>query len=359
MTNEPETDEQLQQRIKELRHGKADTINLPDNMLQAGIAEYSPEDQDALLWIFAYADRELGGSRSRLTDKLQVDWSTLYRVATGTYPASISNIVEKIQRLRGHVLAGADTTFVETRVTKKIFETLDYAHRGDASGGRMVMILGPSRRGKTEAIQEWCRRNNHGASVYLDVPGDGGYRSFLQELARGCRIGRERSTSDLRDRIVGSFNSRRILVADEFARLMINSRTPRFVEMDFIRRLHDVTRCAVVISATTAFDHMLRAPAVRDYMEQFIGRIEDPLVLPDKIFRDETRAICRHFAGETPSDDLVDLAHQVANGPGKLGTLFPFMRQAAALARAKKKTLGEAELRAAVARRQARITWSD
>ena len=94
---------------------------------------------------------------------------------------------------------------------------------------------------------------------------------------------------------------------------------------------------------------------MQGYFEQFLGRIE-PLYIPDQVFADECREICAAF-NKRPSAELVALAQQVANEPGKLRVLFNLLKKAAALAKAKKEPLSAAHLRTAHDHRANRNRW--
>jgi len=335
-----------------------DCINIPDNVLQKSIQGYSQEDQDDLQWLFSYATQELGNSRDRLCEILQADWSTVFRVATGSYPASIANFMEKVRDMKRRVNATVtDTGFVETMVSRKIFDVLDYALAGDINGGKIVLITGSSRRGKTTIIQEWCRRNNHGKSVYIDAPESGGMRAILYEIADACRVNKGRKTSDLRERVIGSFNRRRILIVDEIARLVPKNREPKVTELEFLRRLHDKTGCAIAICATPVFEHMVDTSRMHDFLEQLVGRIAEPLKIPENVYRDECRAFLKAFGADQADKPLLDLTHQIANSTGKLGILFELLNQAAALAKATNTPLSHAHLSAAYKRRSNKFAW--
>jgi DNA transposition AAA+ family ATPase len=334
---------------------QADAINIPDNQLLEGIKGYSAKDQQSLQWLFSWAGQELG-SRQRLCEMLDSDWSTIVRISQGKYPASIASFMRKVRDLQRRVADTGPSTFVETSLTKRIFGILNYALAGDIEGGKLVLITGPSGRGKTSAAREWQRRNNHGHSIYIDPPESGGLRAFLMELSRACRISPGRKTVDLRDRIVRSFHPRRILIIDEVARLLPHGRSARLpTALEFIRRLHDAQHCAIALLATPVFSLELTSGRMRDYFEQLVGRISDPFVIPEKIARQECADIVTSF-NKAPAADLVDLAHELADQVGRLRVLFELLRQAAVLAKAKKQPLNRAHLAAAAHRRQKRLT---
>lgn len=335
------------------------TVNIPDHVLQAGIAGYAPADRDDLQWLLAWAAAELDNSRDRLCEMLGADYTTLVRVCTGKYPSSIAPFMQKVRDVRRRATESVGTAgYVETIVSRKIWETLDYALAGDLDGGRLVMISGHTRRGKTAAVREWLRRNNHGTSVYVDAPESGGQRLFLQEIGRQLRISADRPTAQLWDRINASFNRRRILIVDEVLRFLPRGhhgpKAPP--QLEFLRRLHDTRRCAVALIATPVFAREMDSGNLRDYLEQLLGRIAEPLTIPDRVYRSEVRQILASLV-PSPADDLVDLATTIANQPGRLGIMFELLRQAQALAKRRREPLALKHLSAANARRRSRFDW--
>lgn len=334
----------------------ADRINIPDNIVHQGIAGYAQKDQDDLVWLVGWARSELGGSREDLCEKMDCDWTTIVRVLTGKYQASIEGFMEKVRDLRRRAAESVNTGFVETCVTRKIFDVLDYALAGDLNGGRIAIISGPSRRGKTAAIREWCRRNNHGKSIYVDAPESGGLRALLYEIADYTGVNKGRKTSDLRQRIIDSFNQRRILIVDEVVRILPMSPGKRPVELEFIRRLHDTKRCAIVLSSTDVVPQEMQHGANRLFLEQLWGRVVTPLYLPKDVRRDECGDIVRSFNPKAGAD-LIQAAHKIANEHGKLGVLFEDLRVAALLAKRRGVALAAEHLTAANKRRNGRFQW--
>lgn len=335
-----------------------DTINIPDNVLQAGMAGYSEDEQDDIQWMFTFARSELNGSRDRMCEVFDLDWTTIVRVAQGKYGAKLDGIIERVRDVRRRAQQGT-SAFVETIVTRKVFEVLDYALAGDLDGGKIVMIVGDSRRGKTATTKEWGRRNNHGRSVYVDCPVSGGLRALMTEIADKVGVNASRKTADMQDRILKSFHPRRILIVDEVLRVLPTRRGDRRpTELEFIRRLHDVTKCAVALIATPVFEHEMQSGWLKNYMEQLLGRIADPITIPTRVFRSEAREICATFTPR-PSDALVGMAHRIANEPGKFGVLFELLRQAQGAAKRRGEPMTEAHLAAAYKRRKDRQRWPD
>lgn len=336
----------------------ADSINIPDNVLLTGIRDYSQEDQDDLLWLINWAQQALG-SRERLCEKLGSDWTTIVRICQGRYGASIATFMAKVRDLRKKAAASPARAFVETCVTRKIFATLDYALSGDVDGGKLVMIVGHTRRGKSYAAREWARLNNHGKSVFVDCPESGGLKTFLAEVGRSCRIKAWRKTIDLRTCVLESFDPRRILILDEILRALPGrgSRGGPIV-LEFIRRLYDTRHCGVALLVTPTFAEELQTGVLRDYLEQLVGRIEEPLVIPDAVMVQECRDIATAYRANPPAD-LVRLMHEIANEPGRLARLFNLLNQARLIAQAKKEPLEARHLQASLDRRNRRFAWKE
>lgn len=333
-----------------------DILNIPDNVLLDGIKGYSPDDQKDLEWMMSYARKELGNSRSRLCELLGTHYSTIFKICTGRYEASIRSFIEKVRDLRRRAVESGQAGLIETVVTRKIWNTLDYALAGDLSGGHMVMISGHTGRGKSFAGVSWCRSNNHGTSFYIDAPVGGGFRNFVVEIAKQAGVNTSRKTAELCERVTKSFNRRRIIVVDEVRRLMPGRSGERIDQLEFLRRLHDVTGCAVALICTPIFRHEMEHGYLRDYLEQFLGRLSETIEVPEKVRRDECLEICRAF-NKRADKALVDRAVQFANEPGRLRVLFDDLRKAQLLATRQGETLGEKHLHAAHQRRVSRKDW--
>jgi len=181
----------------------------------------------------------------------------------------------------------------------------------------------------------------------------------MYEIAQSCRVHSQRKTVDLRDRLIRSFNRRRILLVDEIGRLLRGNRRGAMAELEFLRRLHDVQHCAIALIATPVFAQEMQTGWLRDFLEQLLGRIAQPLYIPETVYRSEVKAIVQAFRKSDPPADLVALAHTIANEPGKLGILFELLRQAVALAERKKEKLQATHLQAAYQRRRQRFTWPE
>lgn len=306
---------------------RGDNMNIPRPEVLSGIAGYSKEDQENLLWLHGYALDMLHGSRSALVDWLQIDWTTITRIWRGKYEADIGKVMAKIRHQRRKAELSRDSGFVETVTTRKIFSVLDAVRETNC----IALISGHSGRSKSHAPKEWTRRNNHGRSFYIDCPVTGGLRALLDEIAARTGVNRSKNNADLVDILSRSFDYRHTLIFDEVARLL-PAKSNSIVPIEFIRRLHDTTGCGIVLIATEVFPHAMRGVRLSAWFEQLVGRIEIPLQIPDKVSRREAVEICAAFCKGDPEPDLINMALDVANKTGRVRRLFTLLRHAATIA---------------------------
>ena len=310
-----------------------------------------------LLELIGYNGSRQHNSRAAFCELLSADVTTVQRVYQGKYP-SIGAFMRKHARpALARVRALPGTGFVETLVTRKVHAALDMAREL----GGMVLVCGRAGRGKSEAVKEWQLRNNHGKAIYLDVPAIGGVRALLQELALRAGLSIRSTSADLARAIERQFDSTNVLILDEAVRLMPTtvSRTS-ITRLDFLRRLHDVYGVGIVLVSTPVLPAEMRRPEVAAYMAQLDRRIDEPLMIPDKVGAREARQVCAAFAAPAePPDHLVELACKTANGRGSIGLLFKLLRQASMLAKKQNAPLAAVHLGAALNFRAGLHRWPD
>lgn len=345
-------------------HVARDQLAVARHEVMHGIRNYSEEDQDDLLWLYGYAVDVLRGSRGDLLRLTGYDYTVITRIWHGTYTADIASFMEIVRKLRTSLDVTRGTEFVETLVTRKVFKTLDYAR----DFGGCVHICGPAGRSKTHAVREWARANNHGRAIYFEVPPLGGARALLEELAAYCRIGRNRKSPEIVSRLKGSLDRRNILLIDEAVRLLPNGRGRNVTSLEFLRSLHDQSGVALAFVSTDVFRQEVENGAISGYLEQLVGRIDEILMIPQRVCRQEAAEICRAFnPGAAP--EFVALAHRIANPElstdqsmafkGRVRLLFKLMRQAELVAKKAGEPVDERHLKAALAYRKNLHTWPE
>ncbi len=333
----------------------SDVINIGRHIFAQAIRKHPEERQALLEWLWGYAISELGGSRSRLCEAVGYDWTVIWRIFTGQYPASIDRFCESIAALRKRVEARGRSDLVETIVTERIFRALDFAR--DASA--MVLIAGPTGRSKTWSAKAWARGNNHGRAVYIRVPSNCTRRKLVRTIAQAQGVGSAgKKTMDVEGRLHKAFSWRNVLIFDEAGHMIPRESAGR-AAIEFVRDLHDMCGCGVALIVTDVYWDELRHGPLAAYFEQFIGRVAMEVRIPQKVLRGETEAAVRAFAPDADAD-LLKAAHAVANrNDGRLRTLFRDLARARKFADAKGDALRADHLRLAVQWRESAGIWPD
>lgn len=294
-----------------------DTINIGLQMFRVGIRRYAEPEQELLEWLWGYTFDVLGNSKIELERAIGYDYKFVYDVFTGQFDGSIDTFCASIINLK--TKAAQKMPLVDTIVTKRIIEALDYARDFSA----MVTIQGPTGRGKTYTTRHWARLNNHGRTRYVRVPSGCTRRTLVTMLCQQCGIGTAGvKTAQLEMRLFKAFTARNVIIIDEAGHLIPKNGNSSTAAIELLRDLHDMMGCAVVMVFTDVYLNQMRSGTQADFFEQFFGRIKFALTIPDKVFRSEVEGIVNSFV-PTPPARLVEYAYTLAlQRDGKLRTLF-------------------------------------
>jgi DNA transposition AAA+ family ATPase len=301
-------------------------INIPLNLENwKGLpAEISNE----LLWFHQFVlDQKLDWKEA--ASALGYDRSTVFRALKGTYEGAWPKIVDairsfrKLTEQRGTI---QQNEFAENSISAVIFAGLDYAMANNS----ITLIVGESRSGKTIAAKEWQRRNNHGRSVLITAPPLGGAQAIVRQVAASVGVNKSQKMGAMMEGIYRAFNPNRILIVDEAHRcLPTDGRTVNPATLEFLRDLHDQTKCALALISTKRLPDKLQKG---DYQyEQLIGRIGMPIRVKTKITAKDVSPIVRQFIPE-PSAELMAEMVRIANEPGRLGILTETLKVASRIA---------------------------
>lgn len=320
-------------------------INIPLNL--DNWKTLPEEVQAELLWFHQYLlDHRLNYKDSE--EALGYDQSTVFRVLKGTYTGSWAKIADAIRSYRrlteqrGNI---QKNEFVENSISRMIFAGLDYA----LANNSVTLVVGESRMGKSAATKAWRDANNHGRSVYVEVPPYGGAKALLNEVALSVGVNRTQSIPAMLQAILRSFNRNRILLVDEAHRLLPSDRRVNPVCLEILRHVHDKTGASLALLATERFNSELSKGHYQ--FEQLIGRIGMPIRLPRRIkLKDIEPIICQFI--RRPGDRLMDQLLQIANDPGRLGIVVENLKVASRIATKAKENLREEHVFKAIALRR-------
>lgn len=224
-------------------------FRVPGDVVNVATADLPDDQRSAVRWLHSFAS-ERNLSYSELAAKVGYDESTLSRVFNGKYAGDLAAVcaqIESLKKLEEERATVHRAAFVETSLTKRIWQVCDAARIYQGFFG----IKGDSQIGKTTALEEYQRRNNHGATIYVRVPEGGQKGSFIAELARKLRISPQLKATELEARIFAAFDERMILIVDEAHQCLRSITIKRGLRtLEFIRELQERAKCGVVLSMT-------------------------------------------------------------------------------------------------------------
>lgn len=307
--------------------------------------EALPDDQrSALRWLHNYL-AEQNMSTHDVAPFLKrngkpYDGNTIYQALIGTRDSSLKNVAEAIaafRQLEEERVSITRAPFIETSLTKKIFAVCKKAlHRQ-----RVCFIFGEIQIGKTAALEEYTRRNNHGQTVMVRMPAGGKFRAFLEEVAISLRISPQQSPNEIRRRVVRSFDSRMVLIVDEMHQIFITDKMA-VQTIEFIREIFDRTKCGLVLCGTKAFEAELLAGKHKRLLRQLDLRSIRKLHLPDRPSNPDLEKFAAHYGLSPAKGEALTIQTEVIQVDG-LGCWCSLLEDAA--------------VEAAESRR--RVTWDD
>ena len=306
----------------------------------------SEDSKELLLWFHqTIIDDKM--SWAQVTKEVGFSRSTIFRILNATYqaddwggpltkiaafrlkrePAAEGQESAEIKTLRTQEDAAALPGLAKTDAFDRVFGACNYALKH----GKLSLIIGQSRMGKTTAAKAWRDTTGKASSIFVEVPPVGGCRALLSELAYALGIGNssKRSIAELLRRVCDGLSPRRVVIVDEAGRLCPSSGGANAQAIEILRAILDRSGCGMVLLATERF--IERASGSKYQFEQLLGRIELPVQLQE-FTQHEIFALVEGIAPGLSSGILAKL-FEVSKRPGRLGTLTAILTTARHLAK--------------------------
>ena len=262
-------------------------------------------DKALMMWLFGEIKRR-SLSYADAGKLIGYDPSTVSRILRGRYEGNWANVLKAIRRYkhlsdeRGRMVRAE---FVETSIWQQVRATCDLAlvHQMPS------IIMGVSQIGKTHALLEYQRRSEYTVR-YVRMPAAAGFRSAMEAVADACYITTRCTAEQLRRRVAGGLDERSLLIVDELHQLAISTgRTTAIKVMEWLRELHDVSGCGLVVCGTKAVEGDLINGELKAWLDQFAQRCIRRLVLPERLPDADIAAFGAAFGLPAPSGDILDL----------------------------------------------------
>jgi DNA transposition AAA+ family ATPase len=292
--------------------------------------EIDEQAKTAIWWFYGHV-RDNGMSLADAGKCIDRDGTTVHRLFNGRYGAKYDNLVAEINRYRKLASERSkrrDIGFIETSTWRKVSSVC----RSALYDNMPAYIYGASQIGKTAALLEYQRRNNHGQTRYVRMPAAPSFPLAVYAIAEACYISIRHRHMDLRRRIMDALDDRTLLIVDEFHQAILNtSELGARKIVEFVREIYDRTGCGVVICGTKVLRDELERGRQCMVWDQFRRRGIIDLQLPDTPPKADILKIAAAFGLQEPDPDTLEMIKEMLRSSG-IGKFFKFLQYAYGLA---------------------------
>lgn len=279
-------------------------------------------------WNLAEAGRELGYESG----------STIWHLFHGTYGAKVDTIINHIQRYRKTYeerAAYRNIQFIQTTVAKRIFEVCHAALISQS----IAFIYGESQIGKTQALKEYARQNNHGQTKYVRLPACAGVQLVAKEVAKACYVSSNTCFDNLRGSILDAIDGHTLVLIDEAHQsFMSYQKSSQTKVYEFLREIQERTECGMVFCGTKVLRDELLFGKLSQMLKQFERRGIVQVMLPDTPPKRDLDAIAKAFGLEPATDNALEVVKDMIHRSG-LGKYIKFLQAATRMAAKQQKKL--------------------
>jgi len=287
--------------------------------------------QADLIWWFYCFCREQDYDLVKAASQLGKDSTTIYRVFRCIYGAKLDNICQDIARYKKIVLERAGNVkldFVETSIARTVWKACD----GALITQTVAMIYGDSQIGKTMALEEYARRNNHGQTKYLRMPASAGVQLFMRELAKACFVSSHRSFEGMRESVLHTIDDKTLVIIDEAHQCFLSYlKGSQIKVLELVREIYDRTQCGMVLCGTNVWRREMQEGKMAQMLEQLRRRGTIKIQLPARPPKADLDRIAKKFNLPPPEDLALDVIKEMLHTSG-LGMYVKYLQNAARMA---------------------------
>jgi DNA transposition AAA+ family ATPase len=294
-----------------LSGGTSRKFTIPGDVINMATADLPDAQRSLIRWLAAHCtERDISAhgiaAKLKQSNGKPYDGNTVYKIFTGKHEASLANFVSAVEDFKKDWEEKKTIlrVFVITALTKRIWEVCDSARIYQ----KIAFILAASQVGKTTALQEYARRNNHGETIYVRMPAGGNKRDFIMRLADQLHISRSENWRSLLMRIMNAIDDRMLLIVDEFHQLSVGSVKADTLEL--IRDIVDTCKCGCVLCGTH-LDPDLVDGKYKKLFSQTDLRALCKCVLPNKPGKGDLNAFAEAFGLSHATGEALDLQKEI------------------------------------------------
>ena len=230
---------------------------------------------------------QLGKSRGYNFDETGkiVDYSgaTMSRLFSGQYDGNLEKVVAQVEahlQLEAEREKMRNDRFIENSIWKKVEYLCTLAQKRNAP----VRLVGPSQIGKTFCLMEFKRRSKLQV-CYVRVPAAPTFKLFADELCEAVGVPKSLRIEEARPRVRKAISNNTLVIVDELHELVMSAGKSTAMKcMEWLRELHDVSKCGLVMCGTSSMeDDLINDPKMRGWLVQMDQRCIRIQKLPNRI----------------------------------------------------------------------------
>jgi len=292
---------------------------------------------DLIWWFYCYC-REQEFSLAEAGKEIGKDTTTIYRIFNCTYGAKLDNICADIARYKKIIQERSGQVkldFVETSIARIIWRACD----GALITQSVAFIYGDPQIGKTMALEEYARQNNHGQTKYVRMPASAGVQLFMRELARACFVSAHRSFEGMRESVLNAVDDKTLIIIDEAHQCFLSYlKGSQIKVLELIREIYDRTHCGLVLCGTNVWRREIQEGKLSQMLEQLRRRGTIKIQLPARPPKADLDRIAKKF-GLAPAEELaLEVIKEMLHTSG-LGMVVKYLQNAARMAARENKKL--------------------
>lgn len=307
-------------------HVRKQHFRIPAQQIAEAVKGLPDEQAQAIRWLAQYCRlNNLGktqiGSLLKQPNGRYYGYDSIYQLLSGGRTRrgeNIQPICEAIETLREletkreHLVTSG---FIHTRLSSEIWQRCDKARLRQ----RIAYIFGDSQIGKTEALKEYQRLNNHGQTIYVECPDGGSKLALLKDIAAAIGgLSKKVSQDVLAENIITSVDHTMLVIIDEAHRMLKSKSGLR--ALDFIRRLWNQTKCGIVLAMTNEGKNEFLTGPYAEELKQLWRRRVQPLQLPNTPPEDDLDLFADAYHLPPADDKEVVIKVKVATAAGRTQT---------------------------------------
>ena len=219
------------------------------------------------------------------------------------------DLIGALREYRQSYIASAERAIVETAISRRVFDDLDYA----AHCRGLVIIEGDQRTGKSTAAKNWCDRHP-GQAVYVKLGGGNDDATFFRSIARalGTAASLTRTPTAMQIKIEDALQEGHlVLVLDEAHFCFAQTQRPRSApsRVDWLRTALVDFNVGVVLISTPQFDRAceMYERQLKWNAKQIKGRVKLQTMLPTELAVEDLTAVARFMAPNADAPSLLRL----------------------------------------------------